>query len=319
MKNKKILVTGATGLLGSWLSESLVQNNCTVTGLALNTELDFLINSKKINKDIDLHYFDISNEEKLKTIFNQDYDLVFHLAAQTQVGDALVNPVNTFKSNIQGTWNILELCRLKGFPIVVASSDKAYGNSEILPYEESFPLNGVYPYEVSKSATDMLCKTYKNTYNLKVSTLRCGNIYGGGDLNWERLVPGVIKYLLNNETPILRSNGTYKRDWVYVEDVIHAYTGVGSALLDSGINVADSYNFSSTDYLSVIELYKKIVSKFSENYIEPIIQVSSEFEIKDQYLSSIKIEKELGISSNFDIDLGLENTINWYRKFVADI
>jgi CDP-glucose 4,6-dehydratase len=165
----------------------------------------------------------------------------------------------------------------------------------------------------------MLCKTYKNTYNLKVSTLRCGNIYGGGDLNWERLVPGVIKYLLNNETPILRSNGTYKRDWVYVEDVVHAYTGVGSALLDSGINVADSYNFSSIDYLSVIELYKKIVYKFSENYIEPIIQVSSEFEIKDQYLSSIKIEKELGIRSNFDIDLGLENTINWYRKFVADI
>mgnify|MGYP001254264571 FL=1 len=319
MKNKKILLTGATGLLGSWLAEELLRSNCTLTGLSLNNELDFLINSKKIINDIEMHYFDISNEDKLKTVFNQEYDLVIHLAAQTQVGDALKNPIHTFKSNIQGTWNILELCRLKDLPIVVASSDKAYGNSEILPYEESFPLNGIYPYEVSKSATDMLCKTYKNTYNLKVSTLRCGNIYGGGDLNWERLVPGVIKYLLNNETPILRSNGTYKRDWVYVEDVVHAYTGVGSALLDSGINVADSYNFSSIDYLSVIELYKKILYKFSENYIEPIIQVSSEFEIKDQYLSSIKIEKELGIRSNFDIDLGLENTINWYRKFVADI
>tara|TARA_Y100000992_G_C21260179_1_gene490837 strand:+ start:153 stop:1112 length:960 start_codon:yes stop_codon:yes gene_type:complete len=319
MNNKKILVTGVSGLLGSWLSEYLLQNDCNVTGLALDRELDFLIKSKKINNDIEMHYFDVSDEQKLGTIFNQDYDLVFHLAAQTQVGDALVNPVRTFKSNIQGTWNILEACRLKELPIVVASSDKAYGFSETLPYKETFPLNGEFPYEVSKSATDLLCKTYKNTYDLNVSTLRCGNIYGGGDLNWQRLIPGVIKWLINKETPVLRTNGTFKRDWVYVEDVVKAYAGLGSAIIDSKINVSDSYNFSSVDYLSVLDVYKKIVFNFSEKYIEPVIEESSEFEIKDQYLSSEKIKKELGIESSFDIDLGLEKTIEWYKKFLSKI
>lgn len=319
MKNKKILLTGATGLLGSWLAEELLRSNCTLTGLSLNNELDFLINSKKIINDIEMHYFDISNEDKLKTVFNQEYDLVIHLAAQTQVGDALKNPIHTFKSNIQGTWNILELCRLKDLPIVVASSDKAYGESDILPYQESFPLNGVFPYEVSKSATDLLCKTYNTTYDLNTATLRCGNIYGGGDLNWERLIPGVIKWLINKETPVLRTNGTFKRDWVYVEDVVQAYIGVGSALLNPQIDVSDSYNFSSTDYLSVSQIYKKIVHIFSDNYIEPIIQEDSEFEIKDQYLSSTKIKDELGVDSSFDIDSGLEKTIDWYRKYLVEI
>ena len=157
------------------------------------------------------------------------------------------------------------------------------------------------------------------TYSLKVGIIRCGNIYGGGDLNWERLIPGVIKWLINKETPVLRTNGTFKRDWVYVEDVVQAYIGVGSALLNPQIDVSDSYNFSSTDYLSVSEIYKNIVHRFSDNYIEPIIQEDSEFEIKDQYLSSTKIKDELGIDSSFDIDSGLEKTIDWYRKYLVEI
>jgi len=319
MKNKKILLTGVTGLLGSWLAEELLDKNCDLTGLALNQDLNFLINSKKINNHLDIHYFDISDEEKLNKIFNKDYDLVIHLAAQTQVGHAIDNPVFTFKSNIQGTWNILDLCRVNNIPIVVASSDKAYGESDVLPYEETFNLNGQFPYEVSKSATDLLCKTYKTTYNLNVATLRCGNIYGGGDLNWERLIPGVIRWLINNEQPILRTNGTFKRDWVYVEDVVQAYIGVGDALMDSNIIVSDAYNFSSRDYLSVSDIYEKLVYKFSDDFIDPLIQEKSEFEIKDQYLSSKKINDELGIISQFDIDKGLEKTVSWYKSYIKNI
>ena len=319
MKNKKILLTGVTGLLGSWLAEELLDNDCELTGLALNQDLNFLINSKKITNDLDIHYFDISDEEKLNKIFNKDYDLVIHLAAQTQVGHAIDNPVFTFKSNIQGTWNILDLCRVNNIPIVVASSDKAYGESDVLPYEETFNLNGQFPYEVSKSATDLLCKTYKATYNLNVATLRCGNKYGGGDLNWERLIPGVIRWLINNEQPILRTNGTFKRDWVYVEDVVQAYIGVGDALMDSNIKVSDAYNFSSRDYLSVSDIYEKLVYKFSDDFIDPLIQEKSEFEIKDQYLSSKKINDELGVISQFDIDKGLEKTVSWYKSYIKNI
>ena len=202
----------------------------------------------------------------------------------------------------------------KNLPIVVASSDKAYGDSEVLPYEENFPLNGIYPYEFSKSATDMMCKTYRTTYNLPVTVLRCGNIYGGGDLNWDRLIPGVIKWLINNEIPVLRSDGNYKRDWVYVEDVVNAYLKVTNALVENGLKVSDSYNFSSTDYLSVMEVYEKINEIHLGKYIEPIIENKANLEIKDQYLSSEKIFNELGIKSEFEIDTALEMTINWYKE-----
>ncbi len=319
MENKKILLTGVTGLLGSWLAEKLLESNCEITGVALDKELDFLIKSKKINNDIEIKYFDISDEEKIKKIFQKEYDLVIHLAAQTQVGDALTDPIRTFKSNIQGTWNILEMCNQSSLPVLVASSDKAYGESDTLPYKENFSLNGNYPYEVSKSTTDLLCKTYKTTYSLNVATLRCGNIYGGGDLNWERLIPGVIKWLINNETPILRTNGTFKRDWVYVEDVVQAYIGVANGLLNPEIKVSDAYNFSSTEYLSVMDVYKKIVSKFSETYIEPIIKENSDFEIKDQYLSSEKIKTELGVSSTYDMDSALSKTVAWYQSFLKEL
>lgn len=319
MNKSNILLTGATGLLGSWLTEELLEKDCKVTGVALNNELDFLLESKNIIDRIDLRYIDISDELELSKLFENKYDLVIHLAAQTQVGDALNNPIRTFKSNIEGTWNILEMCRIHNVPIVAASSDKAYGESDNLPYLETHNLNGNYPYEVSKSATDLLCKTYLTTYNLNVSTLRCGNIYGGGDLNWERLIPGVIRWLIKEEQPILRTNGTFKRDWVYVEDVVQAYIGVGTALLEKNPKLSDAYNFSSTAYLSVMDIYKKLVSNFSDTYIEPIIEEDSEFEIKDQYLSSDKIEKELGIKSTYDLDTSISKTVDWYKKYLNSL
>ena len=312
---KNILITGCTGLLGSWMAESLLKSDITIKGVALNQDLNFLLKSKGLLNEFEIKYLDIADktsvDDYLKT---NDFDAIVHLAAQTQVIEAIEDPIRTFKSNIQGTWNLVDSAMRKNLPIVVASSDKAYGDSEVLPYEENFPLNGIYPYEFSKSATDMMCKTYRTTYNLPVTVLRCGNIYGGGDLNWDRLIPGVIKWLINNETPVLRSDGNYKRDWVYVEDVVNAYLKVTNALVENGLNVSDSYNFSSTDYLSVMEVYEKINEIHLGKYVEPIIENKANLEIKDQYLSSEKIFNELGIKSEFEIDTALEMTINWYKE-----
>lgn len=312
---KNILITGCTGLLGSWMVESLLKSNITIKGIALNQDLNFLLKSKGLLNEFEIKYLDIADETSVEDYLkNNDFDAIIHLAAQTQVIDAIEDPIRTFKSNIQGTWNLVDTARRKNLPIVVASSDKAYGDSDVLPYEENFPLNGIYPYEFSKSATDMMCKTYRTTYNLPVTVLRCGNIYGGGDLNWDRLIPGVIRWLINNETPVLRSDGSYKRDWVYVEDVVNAYLKVTNALVEKGLNVSDSYNFSSTDYLSVMEVYEKINEIHLGKYLEPIIKNKANLEIKDQYLSSEKIFNELGIKSEFEIDTALEMTINWYKE-----
>ena len=312
---KNILITGCTGLLGSWMAESLLKANITTKGIALNQDLNFLLKSKGLLNEFEIKYLDIADKTSVDDYLkNNDFDAIVHLAAQTQVIEAIEDPIRTFKSNIQGTWNLVDSAMRKNLPIVVASSDKAYGDSEVLPYEENFPLNGIYPYEFSKSATDMMCKTYRTTYNLPVTVLRCGNIYGGGDLNWDRLIPGVIKWLINNETPVLRSDGNYKRDWVYVEDVVSAYLKVTNALVENGLNVSDSYNFSSTDYLSVMEVYEKINEIHLGKYVEPIIENKANLEIKDQYLSSEKIFNELGIKSEFEIDTALEMTINWYKE-----
>lgn len=312
---KNILITGCTGLLGSWMAESLLKSDITIKGVALNQDLNFLLKSKSLLNEFEIKYIDIADKTSVDDYLkNNDFDAIVHLAAQTQVIEAIEDPIRTFKSNIQGTWNLVDSAMRKNLPIVVASSDKAYGDSEILPYKENFPLNGIYPYEFSKSATDMMCKTYRTTYNLPVTVLRCGNIYGGGDLNWDRLIPGVIKWLINNETPVLRSDGNYKRDWVYVEDVVNAYLKVTNALVENGLNVSDSYNFSSTDYLSVMEVYEKISEIHLGKYVEPIIENKANLEIKDQYLSSEKIFNELGIKSEFEIDTALEMTINWYKE-----
>ena len=312
---KNILITGCTGLLGSWMAESLLKSDITIKGVALNQDLNFLLKSKGLLNEFEIKYIDIADKTSVDDYLkNNDFDAIVHLAAQTQVIEAIEDPIRTFKSNIQGTWNLVDSAMRKNMPIVVASSDKAYGDSEVLPYEENFPLNGIYPYEFSKSATDMMCKTYRTTYNLPVTVLRCGNIYGGGDLNWDRLIPGVIKWLINNEIPVLRSDGNYKRDWVYVEDVVNAYLKVTNALVENGLNVSDSYNFSSTDYLSVMEVYEKISEIHLGKYVEPIIENKANLEIKDQYLSSEKIFNELGIKSEFEIDTALEMTINWYKE-----
>ena len=286
---KKVLVTGSSGLLGSWFIKRLLDESIEVKGVCLDESRNYLLESLNLTQEFENYYFDISDYKKLNQIFiDNDFDIVFHFAAQTQVKDALVDPLTTFNSNIKGTWNLLEICRQNNVPAVVASSDKAYGISETLPYKEDFRLNGEFPYEVSKSITDLLVNTYKVSYELSVSTLRCGNIYGGGDLNWDRLIPGVIKWLLNNEQPILRTDGSFKRDWVYVQDVVEAYYLVGNELIKNPKNVSTAYNFAGLDYLSVKDVYTSICNVVNGEFVEPKYVIDSELEIPDQYLDSSK-------------------------------
>ncbi len=311
---KNILVTGATGLLGSHFSSHLLNNNCEFTALAI--EDSYSSNYVNSFPKVEVNYVDIANFKELNGFLNSNnFDIIYHFAAQTQVGDAIENPIRTFKSNIEGTWNMLEICRHSNLPVVIASSDKAYGISDTLPYKENFELKGEFPYEVSKSVTDLLANTYKITYNQNLVTLRCGNIYGGGDLNWERLIPGVIKWLLQDEVPVLRSDGSYVRDWVYVDDVVMAYIEVGKKLFEKKVSHS-SYNFSSSDNFSVDYVYRKICELIKGEYIEPTYNISSDKEIPSQYLDSTLIQEDLNVTAKVKLDEGLEKTIAWYREFL---
>ena len=315
-KFNNVLLTGASGLLGSWVVEELIKNNKEVVGVALDDTKDDLLKYKNIFKNLNLMYIDIAKEDQVDNLFSKNnFDIVIHLAAQTQVIDADLNPRKTFDSNIKGTWNILENCRTHDIPVVVASSDKAYGVSSNLPYFEDHPLNGIFPYEVSKSITDMLVKSYYFSYDLRVTSLRCGNIYGGGDFNWDRLIPGLCKWFIGNEQPILRTDGSFKRDWVYVEDVAKAYLGVADKLFSDSDKVSMFYNFAAEDYKSVIEVYETVSKLIKGEVVEPIYNIDSSKEIPDQYLDSTKIKKELNISSSIDLMSGLSKTVDWYKDY----
>ena len=313
-ENKNILVTGSSGLLGSWLVEDLLNMGCNVTGIAIDETKDDLLKSKNIFDKIEKFYIDVSSYEEIeKIILDKKFTFIFHLAAQTQVTEALLNPLRTLESNIKGTWNLLEISRLENIPMVLASSDKAYGTSDKLPYQENFALNGEFPYEVSKSASDLITSMYANTYNINVATLRCGNIYGGGDLNWDRLIPGVIKNLIIGEIPILRTKGNFKREWVYVKDVVNAYIATADAVMKNK-NKFIAYNFASGETKSVMEVYEIISTLVVGEIIKPKIQLDSEFEIKDQQLDSSRIKNDLGIESKFTFEESILETIEWYKS-----
>jgi CDP-glucose 4,6-dehydratase len=317
-KEKKVLVTGSSGLLGSWLIEELINNDALVTGVSIDDSKDELLINKGIINNIDTHYVNISDFDEIENIMSSaDFDIVFHLAAQTQVIEARENPLETLKSNVQGTWNVLENCRRLNLPLVCASSDKAYGVSENLPYLESHPLSGEFPYEVSKSSSDLITTMYQTTYGLKVATLRCGNIFGGGDFNWDRLIPGIIKTLIENDIPVLRTQGDFIREWVYVKDVVNAYLKVGKAVVQERNNFV-AYNFSSGDIKNVMEIYELISIILKGDIVKPKILLDSEFEIKNQRLDSSLIKSDLNISSKFNLNESLNETIAWYKKYLSN-
>jgi CDP-glucose 4,6-dehydratase len=243
---------------------------------------------------------------------------VIHLAAQTIVGIANRNPVGTFEANIKGTWELLEACRRSPLvkQIVVASSDKAYGDQEILPYDENTPLQGQHPYDVSKSCADLISFTYAKSYGLPVVITRCGNFYGGGDLNWNRIVPGTIRSVLRGQCPIIRSDGSFIRDYFYVEDGAAAYMLLVEELAIRPELRGEAFNFSNEIQVTVLDLTTRIL-KIMNSDLEPDIRNESSNEIKHQYLSAEKARKMLNWSPLFSLDKALGTTINWYKDFLG--
>ncbi len=263
---------------------------------------------------------DIRNSPLIERIINEyEIKTVFHLAAQTIVGVANRNPISTFETNIGGTWNLLEACRKNPLveQIVVASSDKAYGDLEGAFYDETMPLRGVHPYDVSKSCADLIAQAYAETYNLPVVITRCGNLYGGGDLNWNRLIPGTIRSVLRGQSPVIRSDGKYIRDYFYVEDAVAAYVYLAECLMQNPSLKGEAFNFSNEQPQDVLSIVNKILY-IMNSPLKPDIRNEVLFEIKSQNLNSAKARNILKWKPNFTLDHGLTLTIKWYKDFFAD-
>jgi CDP-glucose 4,6-dehydratase len=319
-RNKNVFVTGCTGLLGSWLTKALVERGVNVVGLVRDNvpRANFL--RLGLDKVITTVRGEVENYFLLERIINEyEIDTVFHLAAQTIVTIANRNPVATFETNIKGTWNLLEACRRNPTVkrIVVASSDKAYGEHKVLPYKEEAALKGSHPYDVSKSCADLIALAYGATYRLPVCVTRCGNFYGGGDLNFNRIVPGTIRSVIFNERPVIRSDGTLVRDYIYILDAVEAYILLAEKMEELPIR-GKAFNFSNEIQLTVLDMTKKILELMGREDLEPIVLNETSNEIKHQYLSAEKAKKVLGWQSKYSLEEGLKETINWYREFFKD-
>jgi CDP-glucose 4,6-dehydratase len=254
-----------------------------------------------------------------RAIVTHEVDTVFHLGAQTIVSSARRTPRATFETNVRGTWNVLEAGRVHADQVqavVVASSDKAYGEQSSLPYTEESSLVGVQPYEASKSCADLIATSYAVTYDLPVAIARCGNIFGGGDLNWSRIVPGTIRSLVNGEQPVLRSDGTFKRDYLHVDDVVHAYRCLAGAL-DRKEAWGRAYNFSDEHPLTVWEMYEAVCRAMGAEGVEPLVLDRAAGEIHDQYLDATRARTELDWQPAVALEAGLTRTVDWYRRFFA--
>lgn len=251
-----------------------------------------------------------------RALAEYEIQTVMHLAAQTIVGTANRHPVATFEANIQGTWNVLEACRRNGriSEVLIASSDKAYGAHEVLPYTEDAPLQGQHPYDVSKSCADLIAQTYAHSYGLAVGITRCGNFYGGGDLNWNRIVPGTVRALLHGETPVIRSDGQFVRDYLYVEDGVDAYFTFAEQLAARPELRGRAFNFSNELQITVLELVEKIRS-LMQSGIQPEVRNEASNEIREQYLDASRARADLGWKAQHQLEEGLEKTIGWYRTF----
>lgn len=320
-RDRPVLVTGGTGLVGSWLTKALIRASADVVCLVRDwMPQSELVRSHAI-ENVTIVRGDVRDQALLERVLGEyEIQTVFHLAAQTIVGVANRNPISTFETNIGGTWALLEACRHSPAvkQIVIASSDKAYGDQPVLPYSEETPLQGQHPYDVSKSCTDLIAATYGHSYKLPVCTTRCGNFYGGGDLNWNRIVPGTIRSILRGERPILRSDGSYIRDYFYVEDGAAAYMHLAEKMDELGGLPGEAFNFSNEIQMTVVDLVRKILSAMGSD-LEPDIQSTAVNEIKHQYLSAAKARKVLGWSPRFTLDSGLSATIEWYRTYLATV
>ena len=318
-RERRVFVTGATGIVGSWLVRELLGRHANVAVLVRDADPQ-----SELLRSGDIHRCTVFNGtvEDLWTLERaislHEAEYVFHLAAQTIVGVAHRNPFTTFETNVRGTYNLLEACRIHASlvrGVIVASSDKAYGEVDALPYVETMPLRGRHPYEVSKSCTDLIASSYCHSYGVPVTIARCGNIYGGGDLNWSRIVPGTIRSLLRGERPTLRSDGTFRRDYIYVKDVARAYMLLGEHACDPAVR-GEAFNFSDESPLSVLDIVYAIRRLLGSD-LEPDVRNVAQGEIRDQYLSAAKARTTLNWRVTYDLDAALRETIAWYRALLA--
>jgi|SRR5208282_3243860 len=318
-RDRSVFVTGATGLLGSWLVQQLLDAGANVVGLIRDwVPQSELVRSRSIER-VNVVRGDIIDRHLLeRTLGEYEVEVVFHLAAQTIVGIANRNPVSTFSTNIEGTWNLLEACRRspRVLSIVVASSDKAYGDQPQLPYNETMPLQGRHPYDVSKSCADLIAQTYAASYNLPVAITRCGNFYGGGDLNWNRVVPGTIRSILRGEGPVVRSDGHFVRDYFYIEDGASAYMLLAERLASYAAIRGQAFNFSNESQVSVLEMVDLLLRKMNST-LQPVVLNQASNEIRHQFLSAERARTMLNWQPQFTLDSGLDRTLAWYRDFLS--
>ncbi|MBI1818522.1 MAG: GDP-mannose 4,6-dehydratase [Deltaproteobacteria bacterium] len=317
-RDRPTFVTGGTGLVGSWLVRRLTEAGADVVCLVRDRVPQSELWRSGLIDRVKIVHGDVTDQLTLERALGEyEIDTIFHLAAQTIVGVANRNPISTFESNIAGTWRLLEACRHSPLArqIVIASSDKAYGEAETLPYDETTPLRGRHPYDVSKSCADLIALTYATTWQLPVAITRCGNFYGGGDLNWNRIVPGTIRSIVRNQRPIIRSDGQFVRDYFFVEDGAAAYMLLAERLAADPSVRGQAWNFSYEQPLTVIELVNKILAAMNVQ-VEPDIRNEAVNEIRNQYLSSARARTELGWRPRFSLEDGLTRTIEWYREFL---
>jgi CDP-glucose 4,6-dehydratase len=312
LEKVKVLVTGGTGFIGSWLVNDLINKGADVVVLIrdLNPKSNFFMLG--LQKKSTVVYGDLLDLVSLKRIFNEfEIETCFHLAAQPIVTIANQDPTPTLETNIRGSWNIFEMCRINDVKrIVVASSDKAYGTHKQLPYKEDFPLLAENPYDASKACTDILARMFHKTYGMPIAVTRCTNVYGGGDLNWTRIIPGTIRSILMNERPIIRSDGTPVRDYLFIDDCVKAYLTAAEKI---DVTKGEAFNFGTNEPVSVLDLTKKTLVVAGSN-LEPVIQGTAKHEIDNQYSSSEKAKRILGWEAKVSLNEGLKRTYDWYKK-----
>jgi len=315
-RRRNVFVTGGTGFLGPWLLQGLVAAGANVVALLRDT----LPLSRLVLHDMASHVTivrgDVLDAPLLERVLNEyEIDTVFHLAAQSLVAVAHQNPVATFDTNIRGTWQVLEAARrTPGIrALIVASSDKAYGDQPTLPYYEDAPLRGLHPYDVSKSCADLIAATYFHSYQLPVCVTRCGNLFGGGDPNFSRLVPGTVRSVLRGERPVVRSNGKYLRDYLYVGDAVDAYLTVAEQMESPNVR-GQAFNFSLERPMAVLDMIDVILTLMQRKDLNPVIADTATGEIQNQYLSSEKARDQLAWKPTHGLEQGLLETIAWYRE-----
>jgi len=313
-----VLVTGATGLAGGWLVRRLLALRAQVVCLVRDWVPASTLLAGGSRDDATLVFGDVRDQAVAeRALGDYEVEVVFHLAAQTIVPTANRNSVETLDTNIRGTWTLLEACRRspRVAAIVVASSDKAYGAQQSLPYRETTPLAPVHPYDVSKACADLIARSYAATYDLPVAVTRAGNFFGGGDLNWSRVVPGTIRSALRGRAPTIRSDGTPLRDYIYIEDAVEAYLLLAEAVRTGQIG-GDAVNISYERPRSVREIVDAVLTEVGAD-VEPVIEASARHEIQDQYLDATRAREQLGWSPTYDFEEGLRRTVAWYREYLA--